>query len=36
VDLPIEKLTVGRQIVFTFYWIKENRWHGADFSVTVE
>ena len=36
VDLPTEKLTVGRQIVFTFYWIKENRWHGADFSVTVE
>ena len=36
VDLPTEKLTVGRQIVLTFYWIKENRWHGADFSVTVE
>jgi len=36
VDLPTEKLTVGRQIVFTFYWLKENSWHGSDFSVTVE
>ena len=36
VDLPTEKLTVGRQIVFTFYWLKENWWQGADFSVTVE
>ncbi len=36
VDLPTEKLTVGRQIVFTFYWLKENWWQGADFSVTVD
>ena len=36
VDLPTEKLTVGRKIVFTFYWLRENWWQGADFSVTVE
>ena len=36
VDLPTEKLTVGRKIVFTFYWLRENWWQGADFSVTVD
>lgn len=35
-DLPTEKLVVGRQIVFTFYWRNSSRWEGRDFLVTVE
>ena len=36
VSLPTERLEVGRQIVFTFLWLKDNRWEGTDFSVVVE
>jgi len=36
VDLPTDALAVGREIVFTFYWLQEQRWEGTDFSVTVE
>ena len=36
VDLPTEKLAVGREIVFTFCWKNGERWEGKDYSVTVE
>jgi glucoamylase len=36
IDLPTERLKVGQQVVFTFYWPEENRWEGADYSITVE
>ncbi len=35
-DLPTEKLVVGRQIVFTFYWRNSSRWEGRDYAVVVE
>jgi len=35
-DLPAATLPVGGQAVFTFFWPNENRWEGADYSVTVE
>jgi glucoamylase len=35
-DLPTERLPAGSEIVFTFYWLREQRWEGADFSVVVE
>ncbi len=36
IDLPTEKLEVGREVVFTFYWPDENRWEGTDYSISVE
>ncbi|MGH9498321.1 MAG: glucan 1,4-alpha-glucosidase [Terriglobales bacterium] len=35
-DLPSDQLPVGRTIVFTLYWLQEQRWEGTDFSVAVE
>jgi glucoamylase len=35
-DLPVDRLPAGGEIVFTFYWLQEQRWEGADYSVTVE
>ena len=35
-DLPTASLPVGGQAVFTFFWAKENRWEGADYTVTVQ
>jgi glucoamylase len=35
-DLPSDQLAVGREIVFTFYWLQEQRWEGPNYSVTVE
>jgi glucoamylase len=35
-DLPTASLPVGSQVIFTFFWPKENRWEGTDYSVTVE
>ena len=35
-DLPTASLPVGAQVVFTFFWPKENRWEGVDYSVAVE
>ena len=35
VDLPTEKLAVGREVRFTFLW-DDGRWEGSDFVVTVE
>jgi glucoamylase len=36
VDLPTQKLAVGREVVFTFYWPSEQQWEGKDYSITVE
>jgi len=35
-DLPTASLPAGSSVVFTFYWPKENRWEGIDYSVVVE
>jgi len=35
-DLPTASLPVGGQVVFTFFWLNENRWEGTDYAVTVE
>jgi glucoamylase len=35
-DLPSNQLPVGREIVFTFYWMREQRWEGVNYSVAVE
>jgi glucoamylase len=35
-DLGSERLSVGSEIVFTFYWPQEQRWESTDFSVVVE
>jgi glucoamylase len=35
-DLPSDQLPVGRTIVFTLYWLQEQRWEGTDFSLVVE
>jgi glucoamylase len=36
VDLPTDKLPVGREVVFTFRWEQDQRWEGVDFSLVVE
>ena len=35
-DLPADRLPAGSEIVFTFYWLQEQRWEGENFSVVVE
>jgi glucoamylase len=35
-DLPTASLAAGAKVVFTFFWPKENRWEGTDYTVTVE
>jgi glucoamylase len=35
-DLPTDRSSAGSEIVFTFYWLEEQRWEGTDYSVTVE
>ena len=35
-DLPTDKLPVGHEIVFTFFWKTAERWEGRDYPVTVE
>jgi glucoamylase len=35
-DLPSDQLTSGREIIFTFYWQREQRWEGTNYSVVVE
>ncbi len=35
-DLPMDKLKDGAELVFTFYWIEQDRWEGNNFSVRVE
>jgi len=35
-DLPTASLPAGAQVVFTFYWLRESRWEGQDYTVAVE
>jgi len=35
VDLPTKDMTAGDEVCFTFYWLKENNWEGADYKITV-
>jgi glucoamylase len=35
-DLLSNSLAQGREIVFTFYWLQEQRWEGMDYTVVVE
>ena len=35
-DLPSNQLVSRQEIWFTFYWEKEQRWEGSNYSVTVE
>jgi glucoamylase len=35
-DLASDLLSVGSEIVFTFFWLQEQRWEGTDFRVGVE
>jgi glucoamylase len=35
VALPVRELSRGQAIVFTFYWIDEDRWEGEDYRVEV-
>ena len=33
--LPVRELSRGQAIVFTFYWIDEDRWEGEDYRVEI-
>jgi glucoamylase len=35
-DLPVNDLPPGTRIVFTFYWLNDDRWEGVDYSVEIE
>jgi glucoamylase len=35
VDLPIAGLAAGQRVVFTFYWLDEDKWEGADYAVEL-
>ena len=35
VDLPTAQMRAGDEVFFTFFWPRENRWEGIDFSVTM-
>ncbi len=35
-DIPASELTAGREILFTFYWQREQRWEGVNYSIVVE
>jgi glucoamylase len=35
-DLPTASLPPGSNVDFTFYWPRESRWEGTNYSVTVE
>ena len=35
-DLPTEDLVSGREVVFTFYWSREQHWEGVDYIVGIE
>jgi len=36
VDLPTKDMTAGDEVCFTFYWLQENKWEGADYKITVD
>lgn len=35
VDLPVEELSPGKAVIFTFYWPDEDRWEDHDYKVEV-
>jgi glucoamylase len=35
-DFPAAGLSAGSEIVFTFYWLQEQRWEGTDFTVVID
>jgi hypothetical protein len=35
VDLPVETLPAGTELVFTFHWPDADRWEGTDFTVKI-
>jgi glucoamylase len=35
-DLPTDKLSAGEQVLFTFFWLKSQRWENTDFAVTIQ
>jgi glucoamylase len=35
-DLPTASLAPDAQATFTFYWAKDDRWEGTDYSVKIE
>jgi glucoamylase len=35
VDLPTERLAVGSEVRFTFFWPEADRWEGQDFKVSA-
>jgi glucoamylase len=36
VDLPTASLAHGQEVVFTVYWMQEERWDNIDFTVVVD
>jgi glucoamylase len=36
VDLPVDKMPTGTNLVFTFHWSNEDKWEGEDFEVKIE
>jgi hypothetical protein len=34
-DLPTDGLSVGSEVVFTFYWAESDRWEGVDHVVRI-
>ena len=35
-DLPTASLPAGAQVMFTFFWLGENRWEGTNYTVKIE
>jgi hypothetical protein len=35
-DILTNALEIGKEIVFTFYWIDSDKWEGRNFNVSVE
>jgi glucoamylase len=35
VDLPMERLTHGRRIEFTFYWDRKGAWEGRNYAIEI-
>lgn len=36
VDLPADSLPAGTTVLFTFYWLKAERWEGVNFAIHVD
>lgn len=34
-DLPVNQLPAGASVIFTFYWVNDQRWEGTDYTVQV-